>query len=102
MQASVFDAEGILPALSRAIHLEPGILGKRRLSVGDDSAAVCYDFFLDVFLFGNYFSVVFGRRKRPNAAENYSNLFRVFLYLPAANFPFSPFQLSSSQSRQPF
>ena len=55
MQASVFGAEGVLPALSRTLHLEPGILGERRLSVGNDSAAVCYDFFLAVFLFGNYF-----------------------------------------------
>jgi hypothetical protein len=55
MQASVYDKPGILPALSRALHLESGILGKRRLSFNDDSAAVFDDSLLAVFVSGSFF-----------------------------------------------
>ncbi len=50
MQASVYGKPGILPALSGAIHLESGILGKCGLSADDDSAVVPDDFLLVVFI----------------------------------------------------
>jgi hypothetical protein len=51
MQASVYGAQRILFALPRALHLESGILGERRLFAGDDSAAFPDDFLLAVSLF---------------------------------------------------
>jgi hypothetical protein len=46
MQASVYGNGEILPALPRALHLESGILGKCRLSFGNDSSAIFDDFLL--------------------------------------------------------
>jgi hypothetical protein len=57
MQASFYGKPGILPALSRAIHLESGILGKRRLSFNDDSTAVFDDFLLVVFISRSFFQI---------------------------------------------
>ncbi len=50
VQASVYGTQGVLPKLSRALHLESGIVGECRLSAGDDSAAF-FDDFLLAFLF---------------------------------------------------
>ncbi len=51
MQASVYGAQRILPILPRALYLESGILGERRLFGGDGSAAFFNDFLLAVSLF---------------------------------------------------
>jgi hypothetical protein len=59
MQASVYGKPGILPALSRALHLESGIMGKCRLSFGDDSPAVFADFLLVVFISRIFYQVNF-------------------------------------------
>ncbi len=50
MQASVYGKREILPALSRALHLESGILGKYGLSSCDDFTAIFDDFLLVVFI----------------------------------------------------
>jgi hypothetical protein len=57
LQAPVSGREAILPALSRAIHLESGIVGKCRLSAGDDRAAFFNDFILAAFLFWNFYAM---------------------------------------------
>ncbi len=62
VQASVYDTQGILPALPRALHLESGILDKRRVSFGDDSAAVFDDFLLAVFIFRISFPMRKGKK----------------------------------------
>ncbi len=64
MQASVYGKRGILPALSRALHLESGILGKFGLSFGDDSAAVFDDFLLAVFVSRIFYQINSTVRKR--------------------------------------
>lgn len=51
MQTTVSGKQGILPALSRALHLESGIMGKRRLSDSDDYADFINNFRLALFLF---------------------------------------------------
>jgi len=55
LQTPVSGKQGILPELSRALHLESGILGKRRLSVGDDSADFYGFIRLALFLFRDFF-----------------------------------------------
>ncbi len=57
MQASVYGASGILPALSRTLHLESGIVGERRLSAGDDCAASDNNSALGIFIFPVFIQV---------------------------------------------
>ncbi len=57
MQTPVSGKQGILPELPRAIHLESGIVGKRRLSGCDDSADLCDYFCLAIFLFRSFFQI---------------------------------------------
>ncbi len=53
MQTSVSGKQRILPEMSRALHLESGIVGKRRLSFADDAvSAIVSAVFLAVFLYG--------------------------------------------------
>ena len=59
MQTPVYGKQGILPALPRAVHLESGILGKRRLSDRDDRADFFNRFRLAVFLFRGIFQIKF-------------------------------------------
>jgi hypothetical protein len=51
MQTPVYGAQRILSALPGALHLESGILGKRRLFGGDGVAAFRDDFLLAVSFF---------------------------------------------------
>jgi len=51
VQASVYGAERILPALPGTLHLESGILGECRLSDGDGRAARLDDFALGFSFF---------------------------------------------------
>ncbi len=62
MQASVYGKRRVLPALSHALHLESGILGKRRLPGGNDSTAVFNDFLLAVFVSRIFYQVVCFRK----------------------------------------
>jgi hypothetical protein len=64
MQASVYGNGGVLPALSRALYLESGILGKFGLSFADDSAAVFDDFLLAVFVSRSFFQIDSSVRSR--------------------------------------
>jgi hypothetical protein len=57
MQTPVYGKQGILPALSRALHLESGILGKRRLFVGDDRTDFYTGFSMAGFLFRDIFQI---------------------------------------------
>ncbi len=58
MQAPFYGGKRILPALSRALHLESGIENESRLPFNDDGrAAFSDDFILDVSLYGNAVSV---------------------------------------------
>ena len=50
MQTTLFGGQGILPEMPAALHLESGILGKCRLSDGDDCFAARLDIFILVFL----------------------------------------------------
>ncbi len=55
MQASVYGTQGILSELSRALHLESGIVGECGLLAGDDCFAARVNAFpLAVFLFRNF------------------------------------------------
>jgi hypothetical protein len=62
MQASLYGKSGILPTLSRTLHLESGILGKCGLSVDDDITAIPDDFFLVVFIFGSFYQIKLRQR----------------------------------------
>jgi hypothetical protein len=55
VQASVYGAQRVLPELPRALHLESGIVGERRLFGGDGSTAFLNDFLLAVSLFRIFF-----------------------------------------------
>jgi len=57
MQASVYGAKRVLPKLSRALHVEPGILGECRLSTGDGCAAFPDDILLAVSFFWFFIQV---------------------------------------------
>jgi hypothetical protein len=57
MQTSFSGKQGILPELSRTIHLESGIVGKSGLSPADDSADFSDDFILDVFIYGLFYKI---------------------------------------------
>ncbi len=57
MQTPFYGKQGILPALSRALHLESGIVGKRRPSAGDDYADFLNNFRLAFILFRGYFQI---------------------------------------------
>lgn len=97
VQASVYGTQRVLPALSRALHLESGIVGEYGLFTGDDSAAFPDDFVL-VFLFlRNFLSLrifhhrgtetqSFQPRKEPNNHNKSPLSFRVISCLFAVNF----------------
>jgi len=55
VQASVYGAQGVLPELSRALHLESGIAGERRLFNSDGAAAFLDDFLLAFLILRVYF-----------------------------------------------
>jgi hypothetical protein len=57
VQAPVYGIQGILPELPRALYMESGVLGKRRLFAGDDFAARPDDFILVFLFFRNFISV---------------------------------------------
>jgi len=57
MQTPVYGRQGILPALPRTLHMESGIMGKRRLSARDDRADFLNNFRLAVFLFRGIFQI---------------------------------------------
>jgi hypothetical protein len=57
MQASVYGKREILPALSRALRLESGILGKYGLSFADDFTVVFDDFLLVIFVSRNFYKI---------------------------------------------
>jgi hypothetical protein len=57
MQAPVSGKQGILPALPCALHMESGIMDKRRLPAGDGSANFHGRFSLAVFLFRDFFQI---------------------------------------------
>lgn len=60
LQKAFFSGERILPALPRALHVEPGIMGKYGLPADDDRAARYDAFILVVFLSGNFPAVING------------------------------------------
>ena len=57
LQASVSGRKGILPEMSRALHLESGIVDKCRLPAGDDRAPFPADFVLAVLLFRSFYAI---------------------------------------------
>jgi len=59
MQASVYGKRRVLPALSRALHVESGIVDEFGLSADDDCAAFCDDFVLAVFLYEFFYKISF-------------------------------------------
>jgi hypothetical protein len=61
MQATFFGGQGILPEMPAALHLESGILGKCRLSDGDDYSAARLDVSILVFLLCRAFSQMISR-----------------------------------------
>ena len=114
MQASVYGKRGILPALSRALHLESGILGKYRLSFADDFTVVFDDFLLAIFISWSFHQIDSTVRKKffiqcsiqiitlhlfCSTAYNFSHFCLNLFYL---NFLYSAFEYlpNSSQSRQ--
>ena len=67
MQTTFFGGQGILPEMPAALHLESGILGKRRLSDRDDSSAARLAVFILVFLLcRNFFALNF----QPNSPQS--------------------------------
>jgi hypothetical protein len=62
VQASVYGAQRVLPNLSRALHLESGILGECRLSGSDGFATFLNNFLLAVFLFRNFLQMNLKRK----------------------------------------
>ena len=60
MQTPFSGKRGILPALPRAIHVESGIVGKRRLPDGNDCHPAFFnDFVLDVYVSRNFCKMIF-------------------------------------------
>jgi hypothetical protein len=57
MQTSVSGKQKNLPELRRALHMESGIMGKRRLSDDDDPADFYDSLHLALFLFRIFFQV---------------------------------------------
>jgi hypothetical protein len=57
MQTTVSGKQGILPALPSALHMESGIMGKRRLSDRNDRADIFNRFRLALFLFRDIFQI---------------------------------------------
>ena len=68
MQTSLSGKQGVLPALSRALHMESGVLDKFRLSFTDDFAALRNDFVMAVFLFRLFYKI---RTFFQNYVKNY-------------------------------
>ena len=58
MQKTLSGKQRLLPELSRALHLEPGILRQSRLPAADDRAARFDAFILSVFLSRNFYAVI--------------------------------------------
>jgi hypothetical protein len=57
LQKTFSGGQTVLPELSRAIHLESGIVGKHGLSADDVRAARFSDFILAVFLFRDFYAL---------------------------------------------
>ena len=57
MPQAVFSGQGVLPELSRALHLEPGKLRKRRLPSFDDPAYFLDNTILAVYVPGRVFPI---------------------------------------------
>ena len=108
MQASVYGKRRILPALSRALRLESGILGKRRLSNRNDSAGFHRNFLLDFSFSRSIFQIVFLTRTNTKRHGNNLIFFRAISCFFVSNFffPYLPIALehqpNSRQSGQLF